>query len=72
MDSSTLLKSALMAAVSAFTSFESLRHACMIGCENARKSVPLASKRSRAPGLRASFFAKASEFANAAGSAMMD
>ena len=39
MDSSTFLKSALVAAVSAFTSFDALREASMIGCENARNSV---------------------------------
>jgi hypothetical protein len=61
IDSSTLLKSALATAVSTFTSFEAFSAASMTGCENARNSVPLATKRRIAP--RASSFAVSSLFA---------
>src|SRR6476620_5487550 len=54
IESSTFLKSALVAEVSAFTSLEAFRQASMIACENGRSCVPLATRRLSAAGLRAS------------------
>ena len=48
------LRNGAVAEVSAFTSFEAFKQASMIACENGRSWVPLATRRFRAAGLRAS------------------
>src|SRR5450759_2128947 len=54
-ESRIFLKSGLVAEVSALTSFDALRQASMIGWLKGRSSVPFATRRLIACGLRASY-----------------